>query len=350
MRQDPAASTQARVYYAHVGFDGQVTNGPTHVLTAPLIAFRDRYYMAAWSQGHFGVTLADRATLYYQNMNIEGVTSGRRAVGPPLFVSEIYDQEADGDLDNYADGFLGVVEGECAGHSCSYYFKLDHNGVPTTTPTNIVDFDLTHQFYPKLAYDGSGFAILSVKDIRIDTGGVMTKYLSIPGSVDSHIKVVPSKQYQWDEFPDIAWNGNHFAAVWTENSARSHSAPWQIHFATFRRSRNSGQPIADRILDVHNQKTLHRWTTKVHAVGSDWVAQYSSRKADGSIAAQFELLDSGAHTKATLTPFPLNADALGSSVHFAPGHVGEMGIARGYQIGTSIEVTFHTLSAPACAD
>ena len=45
-----------------------------------------------------------------------------------------------------------------------------------------------------------------------------------------------SKQYQWDEFPDIAYNGNHYAALWTENSARLSSAPWQIHFATFNRS------------------------------------------------------------------------------------------------------------------
>lgn len=348
LRRDPGAASVARLYYAHVDFAGNITHAPRHVLDAPFIAFRWHYYMVAWHEDHFGVAMADRATLYYSNMTLDGVTSGRRAVGPPLFTSSVYDQEADGDLEAYPGGFLGVIEGECAGHSCSYFFKLDAQGVPTGPPTNIVDFDFTHQFFPTVEFDGTGFAILSVKDIEINSGGVMTKYVSLPGSIDSHIKVVPSKQYQWDEFPDMAWNGNHFGAIWTENSARSHSAPWQIHFATFRRSDESGTALVNRILDI-GEKSNHRFSTQVHAVGTDWVAQYASRQSDDSILAVYELLDGAAQSHATLTPFDLNADALGSDAHFLPPHERTIGIARGYATGSGSEVSFYLLEPPVCA-
>ena len=44
----------------------------------------------------------------------------------------------------------------------------------------------------------------------------------------------------------------------------------------------------------------------------------------------------------------MTADALGSSPHSAPGHVGELGIARGSQVSEGTELTFYTLPAPAC--
>jgi hypothetical protein len=182
---------------------------------------------------------------------------------------------------------MGVVEGECVGHSCSYAFKVDTNGAPIGSVVNIVDFDLTHQFYPSAAYDGSGFTMLTVKDIDIANGGVMTKCWNAVGQLSSNIKVVPNKSYLWDEFPDLAYNGNHYAALWTENSARSHTQPWQIHFATFHRANNSSTPIADRIIDVVSQKTNHRWTTQVHQMGGEWVAQYASRAPDDSIVAVY---------------------------------------------------------------
>jgi hypothetical protein len=348
LRQDPGATNIARIYYAHVDFNGQLTHGPMKVIEAPYIAFRYHYYSAAWNAGHYGITVANLGTLYYYNMTLDGVVSGQRAVGPPLFTSSVYDQEADGDLDAYPGGFLGVVEGECEGHSCSYFFKLDTQGAPTGPPTNIVDFDFTHQFYPVSAFDGSGFAILSVKDIQIFSGGPMTKYLSLPGSVDSHIKVVPSKEYQWDEFPDLAWNGNHFAALWTENSGRDWNTPWNIHFATFRRSKGSGAPISDRVLD-QGEKTFHKWSTQVHAVGNDWVAQYASRLPDDSLVAVYELVDSASQSHASTTPFALNADALGSSVHYLAGHDRTVGIARGYQNTSGTDVSFYLLDPPACA-
>ncbi len=349
LRQDPDASNSARLYYAHVNFDGQITVGPLLVISVPKIPFRGHYYFVAWNQDHYGLLTANQATLYYRNLSLDGVLSAQKVIPVPLFVSTQFDQESDGDLDAFPDGFLGVVEGECAGHSCSYAYKLDRDGNPLTSPINLVDFDFTHQFYPRAAFDGAGFAILSVKDIQISGGGVMTKYLPLTGAISSHAKVVPAKEYLWDEFPDLAWNGDHFAAIWTENSARSGTAPWQIHFASFRRTKPASTLLADRVIDVVAQKTNQRWTTQVHAVGADWVAQYASRAADNSIVAIYELLGSDAQTRAALEPFTLSADALGSSPHFAAGHVGTLGIARGSNLGPSTELTFQTLPPPACA-
>lgn len=350
LRQDPAATSLARLYYAHIDFNGQITAGPLLVLGIPRIAFRGHYYFAAWNQDHFGLLISNQSTLYYYSLSIAGVLTGQRAVGPPLFISAEYDQESDGDLDAFPGGFIGVIEGECSGHSCSYAFKLNSDGSPNGSVINLVDFDFTHQFYPRAAFDGAGFAILSVKDISISGGGVMTKYWPLTSSIGTHAKVVPAKQYLWDEFPDIAWNGDHFAAVWTENSARSDSAPWQIHFASFRRTKPSSTLIGERVIDMVAQKTNQRWTTQVHAVGSDWVAQYASRTADNSIIAVYEMLGDDGQTRAAIEPFILSADALGSSPHVAAGHVGTLGIARGSNLGTQgTEVAFYTLPPPACA-
>ena len=263
LREDPGVSQSARIYYAHVDFTGQLTHGSMHLLDVPRISFRGRYYLAAWDGQQYGLLTGNREMLYHRRLSNEGTFSARRPVGPRLFVSAVFDQESDGDLDAYPDGFLGVIEGDCAGHSCSYAFKLGHNGTQVGSNLNLVDFDAPHQFYPRSALDGSGFAILSVKDISISGGGVVTKYLPIPGFLGSRAKVVPSKQYLWDEFPDVAWNGDHFAAVWTENSARNHSVPWQIHFAAFRRTASSSTLIADRLIDVPPQKSNQRWTTQI---------------------------------------------------------------------------------------
>jgi hypothetical protein len=348
LRNDPGASNSARLYYAHISFDRQITVAPMLLLNIPKISFRGHYYFAAWNVDHYGLLIANQATLQYYNLTIAGALSGPKVVGPPLFTSTVFDQESAGDIDPYPNGFFGVVEGVCAGHSCSYAFKLDLNGNPVGAPINLVDFDLTHQFYPRAAFDGTGFAVLSVKDITIPNGGVMTKYVPPTGTLSNHAKVVPSKEYLWDEFPDIAWNGDHFAAVWTENSARSHNEPWQIHFASFRRTKPTSTLIADRVIDVVENKTNHRWTTQIHAAGSDWVAQYASRAADNSVIAIYELLGDNGQTRAALEPFTLTADALGSSPHTAAGQLGTLGIARGSNLPQGTEVTFYTLPAPAC--
>ncbi len=348
LRQDPGATNFARLYYAHVDLAGQITVAPTMVIQIPKIAFRAHYYMVAWNGDHFGLLTAENATLYYQSMTTLGALSHRHPVGPTLFVSPVYDQESDGDIDAFPGGFLGVVEGECAGHSCAYAFKLDANGTATSAVVNLVDFDLTHQFYPAAAFDGAGFAILSVKDIKIADGGTMTRYWPLTGVISGHKKVPGDKEYLWDEFPDIAWNGGHFAALWTENSARSHSAPWQIHFATFARTASNSIDIADRVIDTVAEKTNHRWTTQVHPMGADWVAQYTSRTATNGVIAVYELLGSDAQSGLVLEPFTMSADALGSNPHFAPGHAGTLGITRGSSGGGGTSVEFHTLPPPSC--
>jgi len=348
LRGDPGAPQVARLYYAHVDFNGQITAGPLAVRDIPRMDFRSHYYFAAWQTDHFGVLTSERELLYYQSVSLSGVVSQRHAVGPPLFTDPQYDDESDGDLDAYPGGFQGVIEGDCDGHSCAYAFRLDNSGVPTSTIVNLVDFDFTHQFYPHQAFDGVGFTIVSVKDIDITNGGMTSKYWPLSGVLSSNQKVVPTKQYLWDEFPDVAWNGNHFASLWTENSARSQTAPWQIHFATFRRNSSGSTPIANRVIDVVSDKTNQRWTTQVHAMGTDWVAQYGSRAADDSIVAVYELLGSDAQTNIALEPFALTADALGSAPHFAASQNGTLGIARGSYVTGGTTVEFYTLPRPHC--
>lgn len=346
LRSDPAVPGWARLFYAHVGFDGQLTTGPMLLLDIPQIPYRSHYYIAAWHTDHYGLLIASRSTLYYYNLSLAGVLSGKRVVGPALFAYSGYDSEAAGDLDSYPGGFLGVIEGDCTGHSCSYAFRLDPNGVPTSAVYNIVDFDYTHQFYPSAAYDGTGFAILSVKDIDISNGGVGTKYMPGTSGVGSAAKVVPAKQYQWDEFPDIDWNGSNFAAIWTENSARDHAAPWQMHFANFSRNAKGSTLIEDRLLDVWPTRPKHHWATQIHALGPNWVAQYARYQSTAESLVVYEWLDNQGTTMASLTPFTINADSLGSSVH---PQTGSIGIARGYDETRLTQITFRMLAAPVCA-
>jgi len=352
LRADPGLDSLARLFYAHVDFAGQITVGPKWILNAPRIPSRDRYYNVAWNGDHYGVIVASRAVLNYYNMSLDGVLSGQRTVGPPLFVDPSYDEEADSDFEAYPDGFFGVIEGDCLGHSCSYAFKLDSTGAPLTGVMNLVDFDFTHEFYPQTAFDGTGFAIVMVKDIQITEGGVGTKYeLATRSSPTARTKVVPSKEYLWDEFPDIAWNGDHFASVWTEVTQRPSSGPpisWQIHFASFYRTQALSSPIADKVIDVMPDKSWLRWTTQIQAVGHDWVVQYTRWQNQSNPLAVFALVDDRGNQLGQLTPFTMTADALGSSVHTVGANVGRMGIARGDNSANTATVTFHTLEPPMC--
>lgn len=348
LRDDPGFSSVVRLYYAHVDTNGQITDGPMLIASIPKISWRQRYYMAAWHEDHFGVLTAEYAQLYYHSVSKAGVVSGRRIVGPSLLYSSVWDSEADGDIDSYPDGFVAVVEGECSGHSCSYAFKLSPTGTQTAF-ANLVDFDVTHQFYPRAQYDGSGFALLSVKDIQIATGGVMTKYWEANGQMRPHVKVAPAKQYNWDEFPDLAWNGDHFGAVWTENATRVHGANWQIRMATFRRSGTGGTLIADTVLHGPDEKSHHRWTTRVHASGDDWVVHYARRLPNGANQAVFEVRDSDGGLRTSIAPFDLSADALGSSPHSLPGLERTIGVVRGSNGVTSTDVVFYFLDPPTCS-
>jgi len=352
LREDPGVSGKARVYYAHVDFEGRVNLSPRWIIDVPKISWRDRYYNVAWNGQHYGLITAERDTIYFHVMSWEGVLSGRKSVGPPLFTSTIYDQEADSDFDAYPGGFVGVIEGGCSGHSCSYVFRLGPEGQAMGSYYNLVDFDYTHQFWPKAAFDGTGFVVASVKD-AVGVGGVVTKYVRPYqwGEPSNYSKVVTSKDYLWDEYPDIAYNGNYFASVWTEVSARPSSGPpaaWRIRFASFNRTFTSHTDMSNRVLDSQPFKSPYRWNKNVHAVGGDFVAHYSSWRQGDHPMAVFEYLDGAARTHARIEPFLLTADALGSSVHVLPEFARRVGVARGSSDAQGTTVSFHTLDPPVC--
>ncbi len=349
LRADPDLPQSARLFYAHVDFSGRVTVGPMWLLDVPRIVFRDRYYNVAWHDDHYGLLIANRATLYYYNLSYEGVLSDQHVVGPPLFTSSVYDEEADSDIQSYPGGFAAAIEGECSGHSCSYAFRLDAQGNAISPVYNLVDFDYTHTFYPAMAYDGVGFVIAAVKDIVITEGGVGTKYFPTNGyGPSTRQKIVPDKEYLWDEFPQIDWNGDHFASLWTEVTQRVSTSSWQLHFASFRRSSTTSSLIHDRVLEVMPQKANLRWVTQIHAVGSGWVVQYPRWQSNAEPLAVFTLLDDQGQPQATMTPYSLSADALGSSVHWLGQNAGRMGIARGDNGDGVATITFQTLEPPAC--
>ena len=353
LREDRDAPQLARVYYAHVSFTGEIQVGPMLLqVSIPRIAWRGRYYNVAWNTDHYGLLTADRATLYYSDLSFAGEVTGRHAVGPTLFISSVYDQEADSDIEAYPGGFVGVIEGDCLGHSCSYAFRLGRNGEPGGSVYNLVDYDYTHQFWPRLAYDGVGFTIVSVKD-SVGTGGVVTKYIPASWNYPStRAKVVSTKDYLWDEYPEIDWNGNHYASLWTEVTQRPPAGgtpiSWQTHFGTFRRTATVSVSVADRVLDVRVNKSPFRWTKQVHATGGGWTVHYSAWDSQGEPLAVFEYLDSAATTHARLTPFTLSADALGSSVLRSGPYAGRIGIARGDNRNGGSTVTFFTLDPPVC--
>ena len=350
LRAEPNATQTARLYYAHVDFNGVLTNGPMWLLDVPRLPYRGRYYLAAWHDDHFGLLIANQSTLYYYNLSLDGALSGQRTVGPVLFNYIEYGQEADGDFDSYPGGFFGVIEGDCVGHLCSYAFKLAADGTPTTQNYNLVDFDYTHQFQPRAAFDGSGFTILSVKDIDITNGGVGTKYLKATGIPSVAAKVVPTKEYYWDELPDIDWNGDHYGAVWTENAARDWTQPWQMHFASFRRTFTTSTFIADRVLDTEFPKSQWRWATQIHAHGADWLVQYLLGQPNADPLAVYQLVNDQGLVLARITPFTMNADALGSAPHFRSEAGGNVGIARGsFDAAGTAHIVFQFLGAPTCA-
>ena len=280
---------------------------------------------------------------------MDGTVSQRHPVGPPLFVDPQFDEEADGDVYPFPGGFMGVIEGECVGHSCSYAFKLDTNGAPIGASMNIVDFDLTHQFYPSAAYDGS-----RLHDAHRE--GHRHRQRRRDDEVLERRR--PAQQQPQGRAEQVSISGTSSrispttATTTPRCGRRTRRArtrqPWQIHFATFHRTNNSSTPIADRIIDIVSQKTNHRWTTQVHQMGGEWVAQYASRAPDNSIVAVYELLGDDAQTGIYLEPFPLTADALGSSRHTAAGVFGVLGIARGSVVGDGTTIEFYTLAPPSC--
>lgn len=177
----------------------------------------------------------------------------------------------------------------------------------------------------------------------------MTKYWQSNGQMRPHIKVAAAKQYNWDEFPDLGWNGDHFATVWTENAIRQHGPNWQIRFATFRRDGLGGSLIADQVLDGPGEKSNHRWTTRIHPSGADWLVHYARRLSSGANRAVFEVRDSGGAKRIAIEPFDLTADALGSSPHPHAGQERTVGVVRGDNGVSETTVQFYLLDPPACS-
>lgn len=351
LRRDADAPSLVRLYYAHVGFAGEVQVGPLHLRNMNSLQWRRRYYITAWHQDHFGMLIAEGSTLYYYNLSKAGVLSGQRTVGPTLFNSALYGQESDGDMVSYPGGFGVIIEGNCSGHLCAYGFRLAADGTPTSSVYNLVDFDYTHQFDPRIAFDGAGFALLSVKDGGISVAGVVTKYMTTTGSPSSRARVVPTKEYYWDEWPDVAWNGDHFAALWTENSGRDHNTPWRMRFGSFRRNSSGSTPLGEAIIEVlPGISRVRHWTTQVHSLGATWLAQYT-RYVDGPNAtAVYRWLNDQGEILGTLEPFLVNTDALASNVHPSPDAAGRIAITRALQEGSEIEVLFQLLDRPTCGE
>ena len=345
--RQPAEGSTANLYYAHLALDGSITRAPGIIYSLSVIRSRERYYLAAWHSDHFGILTTEGERVYYQNLSLDGTLSGRRQVGPPLLISASYDQESDGALISYPDGFLGTIEGECGGgHSCSYAFRLAPDGEPTSSVYTIVDFDFTHEFYPRAAWDGAGFAILSVKDINVAQGGIGTKYMRTFGSPGRRLKVVPSKEYFWDEFPEVAHNGDHFGALWVENSARSHAEPWRVGFATFTRDWSTGTLLHDEYVDHFDLRPGRRWSTGLHALREGWLIQYGRYVAGEEPEAVFRYRDPlRAANVERVMPRRLSFDALGSAVHPLDGRIA---ILQGSRDGSDDIIELYFASLPPC--
>ncbi|MBI5517346.1 MAG: hypothetical protein HY909_26470 [Deltaproteobacteria bacterium] len=352
-RDEPSAPRRVRVFFAAVDARGAVTAGPVQLVELPRLDSRTQYYSAAWSGDRFGLLVHDNTAVAFYTVTPSGALGPRVSAGPRLMVSTVYSSEARGQLTGWPGGFLGVLEGDCAGHSCAYAFRLGPTGAPMGSVQNLVDMDFTHQFWPVAAFDGAGFAILSVKDVTIPRGGVTTRYLSSTGALSSpNVKVVPMKEYLWDENPDLAWSGTHFGALWTEVTARPPSGrppvSWQVHFATFRRGASASTLLRDRVLEVTTERAGHGFSTQLHAVGCDWLAQYARWRPGAEPQVVFQWLDDAGAVRATLTPFTQGADALGSSPALAPAARGSVGVARGARDGDRWRLLFHLLEPPSC--
>lgn len=351
LRRDPDLLDKARLYYAHVGFAGEVQVAPIHLRDIGFLPWRRRYYIAAWHEDHFGLLIAEGSTLSYLNLAKDGSLSGQRTVGPRLFNSSLYGQQSDGDMISYPGGFGVIIEGNCSGHLCSYGFRLGADGTPTSSVYNLVDFDYTHQFDPRIAFDGTGFTLLSVKDGGISVAGVVTKYMSSTGSPGSRARVVPSKEYYWDEWPDLAWNGDHLAAIWTENTGRDHGTPWRMRFASFRRNTSGSTTLGENILEVlPGVSRVRHWTTQLHSLGATWFGQYTRFVEGPDFTAVYRWLNDDGETLGLFEPFTVNTDALGSSVHPSPDAGGRMAIVRGDQAGGDIRILLQLAEPPSCGD
>lgn len=263
-------SSSAAIYQLVLAPDLSVRTAKT--LVRSVAKGHTRYYSAATLGNLIGLLIADGTTYRYQVRDGTTLTASATVNAIPG------SPWSDMGIAATADGFVMAYEAECGGHLCSYASRYSAAGASQSF-WDLMDYDATHQLYPKAAFDGAGYLFLSVKDVK-STGGVMSKYARINYSLDSHLRVDPQKLHKWDEWPDVEYNSGHFATVWTEIVEKtapnpwSEPGPWQVVLAVFDRARNSSTLLATRVLTTGPNPSMGR-STKVSRLASGWVLAYA---------------------------------------------------------------------------
>lgn len=263
-------SSSASIYQLVLASDLSVRAPKSLIRSVP--KGHTRYYSAAALGNLIGLLIADGTTYRYQVRDGSTLTASATVNAIPG------NPWSDMGIAATADGFVMAYEAECGGHLCAYASRYSASGVSQSF-WDLMDYDATHQLYPKAAFDGAGYLFLSVKDVK-STGGVMSKYARINFSLDNHLRIDPQKLHKWDEWPDVEYNSGHFATVWTEIIEKtaanpwSEPGPWQVVLAVFDRARLSSTLLAKRVLATGPNPSMGR-STKVSTLGGGWVLAYA---------------------------------------------------------------------------
>jgi hypothetical protein len=310
----------AAIYQMVLGPDLTVGTPKTLIRSVP--KGHTRYYSAAALGDLIGLLIADGSTYRYQ------VRRGTSLVASATLNSVPGSPWSDMGIAATADGFVMAYEAQCGGHLCSYASRYSTAGVSQSF-WDLMDYDATHQLYPKAAFDGAGYLFLSVKDVK-STGGVMSKYARINFSLDNHLRVDPQKLHKWDEWPAVEYNSGHFATVWTEIVEKtaanpwSEPGPWQVVLAVFDRARLSSTLLSKRVLTTGPNPSMGR-STKVSKFGSGWVLAYADNSNGPS--GVVEVIDSLGQSLSRLNAGPVASDSFSAAglgdrvlyVYVAPG-------------------------------
>lgn len=343
------------LYYAHVDLNGQISAGPM-----PLVDIRrhDRepLYLVAWRNDHFGLLVNELVNndifakvtyQYYYDVGIDGSLSPR--VGP--IRTDLGYSGGIGDMVPYLDGFMVGIEVVCQGsHQCSFGYKLADHGASRGSDLRIVEFDGTHSFAPKFAYDGNGLVVTSWKDAAAT--GVVSQYITNPGTFISASKsIVPNKGSLNDNNPRVAWDGLRFGAVWRE--VQSLNAPgntmWRMRMALF--SRNSTASVLHRdlflepsyVVDSSIARSLN-FTTDINPVGDGWVVSYARGRSGGEPEGTILYLDRDGTERVSWSAGNLDDYAFSVRAHFQQGFNRILGVGRTHRVASGVNVYFSRLN------
>lgn len=342
------------LYYAHAGFDGELTAGPLPLLD---IRRHDRepLYIVAWREDHFGLLVnelvgsdlfAKTTYQYYHDLSLDGTLSPR--VGP--IRTDLGYSGGIGDMIPYLDGFLVAVETVCQGrHQCSFAFKLADHGVSRGPDLRIVEFDGTHSFAPHFAYDGQGVAVVSWKDAP--STGVVSQYLPNPGTfLYSSRSIVPNKGSLNDNNPRVAWNGERFGAVWRELESLfpPGSSRWRMRMATFRRNASTSTLLTDRFLepDYVQDSGIGRsiaFTTDISPTSDGWVTSFARGRQGGEAEAVIQHLDADGNQRASWVVSTLDDYSFSTRAHFIPGRDRTVAVLTAHRSTGGVDVFFTRL-------